>query len=285
MWLFQKICEQIFSFLFGLGFDKIAKWIKAGSVRRYLGKNNPNELILTYAVLYPPESKKYFCHGTRENGTTILKQYRIYPAVSEAEIRSIAYLNSLCSQNNISVQIKSDEETDTDFESNLLSVGLACFKTFDTLTNNSFIDVEDDFFKIKGNDNPFYRNSHHPYGIILRTTSDLGKTRIVCGGFNEWGTSGAAYCLAKKYKQIIQSIRKFRGWFTRWSKIPDFLVITEGAVKMDEKSQIVEIWILNKNQIPMRVFPSDASITHKNEPITDDEYESSSTPEDFGPLI
>ncbi len=270
--LLSCFLSGVFSFFIGLLFNKGFQWLKTGTVRRFLGKNSPKNIVLTYATLYPPTDENVFRHKQRKGGEVIREAYRVYPAVSEAEVRSIAYLNSFCSQNNIAIQIKSDEKTDSDFESDLISIGFACFKSFDIINNNLFFEkVNNDFFQIKGNNRPFRRNKKHPYGIIIRTTNDLGNTRIVCGGFNEWGTSGAVFCLCKKYKHIVESIHAYRWWFTRLNAIPDFLVITEGAIEMDEKSKIIEVWILNKNQMPVRVYPCDNSVTHNCEPVVEDE--------------
>ena len=259
----NSIISGIIGFFTDLILRKFMDVVKKYPAKRCLGKNIPTEILLTYPALYPPVADYIFSHRPRVNKESIHKKYRIYPAVSEAELRSISYLTSLCQQNDISFQIQSDEKTDNDFESNLISIGFSCFKSFDTLENNSFVDVDDtQSIQIKGNDNPFCAKDNRQYGIILRITAKFGNTRIVCAGFNEWGTSGAAFCLATMYEQIIESIQKYRGCFKGVGKIPDFIAVTEGYTEMDQKSKILEIWILDKNQIPVRVFPNDNSKTH-----------------------
>ena len=39
--------------------------------------------------------------------------------------------------------------------------------------------------------------------------------------------------------------------------------------------------ILNKNQMPVRVYPCDNSVTHNSEPIVEDESQSSASPADY----
>lgn len=176
--------------------------------------------------------------------------FRVFPIVSLAEVRSVSYLNSLLSSIDITPKILPDksETIEEDYSSNLISFGLSCTKSEEIINDNPFIEINKGTFmssgnfSIKGSNLSFQNSREHSYAIIIRKTLVERNTRIVCAGFDEWGTSGAAYCLAKQYNVIYDNMKKING-VKCFYKIPDFLCIVDAVREYDERAKIVAIWI------------------------------------------
>lgn len=66
------------------------------------------------------------------------------------------------------------------------------------------------------------------YGLILKINPQQFPNRIwiMCAGFNEWGTSGAAYYLANKWEQIY-----------KWAKGSSFAIIVKVRNGQDESTE------------------------------------------------
>ena len=229
-------------------------------IRLLLGIKEHNIMILTFPsfgiccpehreqenndILNEASEKRCFFHLT--SNKTLQHNFRVYPTVSLAEVRSIGYLNSILNIIGITPEIESDaqERKDKTFTYDMISLGFDCFKTMEILRNNPFFDKTSDYkFNIIGLNNMYTMKSDVNWGIIMRLHNDEDKIRIICAGFNEWGTSGAAFCLENKYNEILKKIRK-KYPLKSILKIPDFLCfILSHPETGDETADIMSIWM------------------------------------------
>ena len=260
-------------------------YYKKRKIKLILGGKDLNNMILTFPsfgvinLRKPPQNDeealadaaRIICFFQIPSQKKAISQtfFRVFPIVSLAEIRSISYLNSLLNNVNITPQIKPDfsEIVDEDNSNNLISFGLFCTKSMDIINDNPFIELKKPElfgvpgnFTIKGLNISFQNSEEHSYAIIIRKTLVENNTRIVCAGFDEWGTSGAAYCLAKQHEIIYNSIKSVYP-FRCYREMPDFLCIIEAVREYDEKAQIHSVWIQdNKLKNSLRKI-YDAQIT------------------------
>jgi hypothetical protein len=139
-----------------------------------------------------------------------------YP-VSECEVRASTYLTSmLSSPGNLRPLVVSDIEVDALLDRNLITLGGpgSNFKTADILASpaNLFIQVTHSGLSTASAESlPFGCIQTNDHGFILRITHPQFPQRswIACVGLGEWGTSGSAWFLANKWRQLLSAI-------TRW---------------------------------------------------------------------
>lgn len=254
-------------------FKIICEYFKTREFISLLGIKKLDKIILTFPSFgircplnikddeMPRDAKKQrcYCHIldfniSSEIWSGTVPGFRVFPNASIAEVRSISYLSSRLKCFNLSPDILPDyddrvDKNDTD---NLISFGFECNKTKEIINNNPFVHSTNygNAFLIKGHD-ASYNDSNNPnLGIILRkhydnnNEKDKDFSRVACAGFNEWGTSGAAYCLAHQFKKIIKEIKNSRSFFTNlFSPIPDFLCVIDTIPGHDGLVKIVSIWI------------------------------------------
>jgi hypothetical protein len=171
-------------------------------------------LHLIYALLNPPKAvnasgaqvKHIFSKSGDESS-----RFSISEAVSVCEVRAVTYLaESVASNTGSWVALKSDKELGTKLDLSCISLGvLSNNKTIDLLHNdgNPFADFRDGRFVTKLTGRTIIAPSTDPkidYGMILKIHPASAPERnwICCGGYDEWGTSGAARYLAHRWRDI-----------------------------------------------------------------------------------
>ncbi len=259
----------------------ISEAFKTRKFKLLLGIKKLDKIILTFpsfAIRCPNEindvdmpkqakEQRCYCHIFDSTMKAIGPGFRVLPSASIAEIRSISYLSARLKCFSLSPEILPDyddrvDKNDTD---NLISFGFECNKTKNIVNGNPFINSTNygAFFSINGHTSSYNESDNPNIGIILRkhydnnNEKDKDFARIACAGFNEWGTSGAAYCLAHQYKKIINGIKRNRSFFTNlFSPIPDFLCITDATPNHDAQVKIVSILIIDdktKNILEIKI--------------------------------
>ena len=174
------------------------------------------EIRITYGQLFlPPQidhegnpiTHPYRKHP-REGGVAALHEsYSIDHPMSECEVRASTYIASLLGRT-IRQLLVSDVEADTLLESNFVSLGGSGsnFKTADILASpaNIFLhSMTPEWFILVGQPVPlpYTCDGIADYGFILRIRPPEFPQHswIVCAGLGEWGTSGAAWFLARRW--------------------------------------------------------------------------------------
>lgn len=171
-----------------------------------------------------------------------VNMFSISKPVSIAEVRAVNYLSSV-----IGKQVKQAPVITSDIEiKDKLDLSFVSFggpngnhKTNDVLTNeaNQLINFD------QGNSQMISVTSKKPilttaalskdydYGLILKIHLEQPPNHvwITCAGFGEWGTSGAAYYLAKNWQKIYE-----------WAKGNNFAIIVKVRNGQDESAE--EYW-------------------------------------------
>jgi hypothetical protein len=127
------------------------------------------------------------------------------------EVRALTYVSSaLIGDANIKSTVVSDEFIKEKVDLDFISFGFANnVKTLDLFANckNEFADFDYKryAFVSKKSGRPIYhRPAGGDYGLILRIHPDQfpERTWLCCAGLAEWGTSGSAWFLARKWRQL-----------------------------------------------------------------------------------
>jgi hypothetical protein len=137
-------------------------------------------------------------------------------SVSSCEVRAASYLASALGRDGaISSEFRSDEALSDKLDIDFISFGgLSNTKTVDVFSNEAndlaFYDEQQKSFVFKKDSTLLGTPPDGvDYGIILKIHPQQfnGRTWIVCAGYGEWGTSGAAYFLAEKRKEISVQVK------------------------------------------------------------------------------
>ena len=179
-----------------------------------------------------PNNHPFVKPGEEFSGT----RFSIDRPVSSCELRAAKYLSeSIGREINQSPLLSSDFDTKDKYDISFISFGgpLSNFKSRDALRNdgNNFIRFGVLTFTTYRTQRPIIRRQPgFDYGLILKInpTQFPEKTWIICGGIAEWGTSGAAWYLANKWKEIY-----------RFAKGEPFAIIVKVRNSQDESSEPV----------------------------------------------
>jgi hypothetical protein len=137
-------------------------------------------------------------------------------AVSACEIRAASYVSSSLGQDGgVSAEFASDEVLAAELDIDIISFGaMNNGKTLDLFSNNANdlaeYDVSQRIFVWKKDRSPLYSPLPNcDYGIIQKIHPEQfpDRTWITCAGIGEWGTSGSAWFLSKRWKKIAKEIR------------------------------------------------------------------------------
>lgn len=175
--------------------------------------------------------------------------YSITYPVSECEIRASTYLTSMLScPGTLRPLVVSDVEVDALLDNNLITLGGpgSNYKTADILASpaNLFIKMAHTGLSlVSGESLPFGCNQTNDHGFILRITPPQFPQRswIACAGLGEWGTSGSAWFLANKWRQLLKAIHPL-AYLSGIASIPDFVAIIRVIPGQDQSAEIVALY-------------------------------------------
>jgi hypothetical protein len=233
------------------------------SLKRLLGLSLKDPPRITYGQFASPalsdQSGKQLVHifpKPPRKGTpskTGSMSFSISHPVSECEVRATTYLSTLLGSFTKSAILTSDTDASAILDADFLTVGWigGNYKSADIINSDSnfFLSFTADRFNWKsGADMPYTCGPDADHGVILRVTPDEFPDRawIICAGLGEWGTSGAAWFLSRKWKDILKRIEKsdFRH---RLRRTPDFCAFVRVIPGQDESAKIVDIFIRKAN--------------------------------------
>ena len=168
--------------------------------------------------------------------------------VSECEVRASTYITTLLAYpGTLRPMLMSDNDAETLLDSNFIALGGpgSNYKTEDILASpaNTFVDMNAGFSLKSGEALPSECNNQTDHGIILRVTSPQFPSRswIVCAGIGEWGTSGAAWYLANKWKGLLSAVHPV-AYRLGFCSIPDFLAVIRVVRYQDQSAEIVALY-------------------------------------------
>ncbi|MFX0210263.1 MAG: hypothetical protein ACFFDT_30065 [Candidatus Hodarchaeota archaeon] len=162
--------------------------------------------------------------------------FSMHNPISSCEVRSIKYLvESLFPQKGDKLMLSSDTELSKQLNISFVAFGdpLSNYKTKDIMQNEGteligFDNIK--FYSVKSNQVVLIPDGQYDYGIILKIHPKQfsERTWFACAGLDEWGTSGAAWYLAKKWKSLYN-----------FAKDSPFAVIVRVNKGQDESAKIV----------------------------------------------
>lgn len=180
---------------------------------------------------------------------SIPARFSIENPVSSCEVRAAKYITAAFGT---SVEGQPILTSDIDIESSespldrsFISLGGSAsnWKTYDVLDNssNKFVTIESDGFISVETEKPvLVLDSKFDYGLILRLRPEEFPHRvwIVCAGLDEWGTSGAAWYLSKRWRKILWATWSWWNPFG-FGKGTDFATIVRVRRGQDESAKSI----------------------------------------------
>jgi hypothetical protein len=217
---------------------RFLRWILAWRFRRVFGKDAGKKYHIIYFIKYVPDKQTEFVSPKPKSKRRLYANAINLTCITPcAETRAMGYLVYSFEKNvklppTMASDIDADERVDISFVS---LGGIGNLKTCDLL------EVESPFlgFDFKGNsilwEDSELVTAHDNVdcGLIVKIhpPKKPERTWICCAGVGEWGTSGAAWFLATRWKDIC----KWRDIQKRVFNKP-FAVITETRVGRDEST-------------------------------------------------
>jgi hypothetical protein len=203
-WLARSLHHHKFRAIFHAQGD--AFFIASGSlvIHPFVLSSIPNNLSTFQHYPFTKESN----HSNRFSAEVVS---------SFCEIRAAAYLTSaLGIDGRMAAYFESDERLKEKLDVDFISLGaISNLKTLDVLMNenNNLVDFDSKTlgFVSKRNGRPLFGDlGSFDYGVILLIHPKQFPTRtwIACAGIGEWGTSGSAWFLAKKWRVIQKRISR-----------------------------------------------------------------------------
>lgn len=161
--------------------------------------------------------------------------FSIERAISSCEVRAAKYLAEIIGTKSTQTPIlSSDYDVRGRLDISFVSFGglSSNYKTKDAIQNkgNQLIRLNANFISAKSRRTVLCREQGFDYGLILKIHPSQFPKRVwlVCAGIGEWGTSGAAWYLAHKWKEIHD-----------YSKQSPFAIIVRVKPKQDESAEPV----------------------------------------------
>jgi len=198
---------------------------------------------ITYAkLLLPPLTKgdgsphthPYLKPGEESSGIS----FSIENPVSSCELRAAKYLAEVMGKEAKKTPLlTADLELRARVNISFISIGgpASNYKSRDVLNNekNNLI-VFDDIFRTPNTRRPLV--SHQggfDYGLILKLNPNnfLNRVWLTCAGYGEWGSSGAAWYLAHKWREIV-----------KFADNKPFCIITKVKIGQDESAEPI-VWL------------------------------------------
>lgn len=203
--------------------------------------NSESKLHLVYAEF------ALMMHPEHAETGTILKHLYVKPnevnptqtfsidrPISSCELRAVRYIaESIGRQTRCTPLLSSDLDVKEKLDISFIALGGpgSNYKTREILENdaNNLIRFNGQRFYANGTDNPLPNLERgYDYGMILKLhpTQFITRTWITCAGIGEWGTSGSAWYLANKWREI-----------QKWAGNKSFVLLVRVKPTIDESAE------------------------------------------------
>ncbi len=236
-------------------------------LQRLLGFSFSLPARITYGQLVSPPlinettgGPHIFTKPPRKGGTpTAAIVLSVSAPISECEVRASSYVSSMLASGSRQMPIlMSDVDASALLDSNFLALGGvgSNYKTADIFGSNRNIFLKKDaekFVWISGKELRLECSAAVDHGIILRIKPSQfpNKSWVVCAGLSEYGTSGAAWFLANKWREILRKKESFWYRLVPW-RFPDFLGIVKVIPGQDQSADLIELYV-EKNGVAVKV--------------------------------
>ncbi len=202
--------------------------------RRVFGEDSIGQMYLKYCVYEPTSREVRFRKPKTKVKRGTPDAFNLTRVASGAGSRAVAYVASVIGINsNGPPIIEADDHQDERMDISFITIGGTNHRTQD------IFDDESNVFLQFGDERIETRRSHRrivsaplssqgvDYGMIIKIhpKSNPERTWICCAGFGEWGTSGAAWFLANRWKKIH-----------KFAKRGPFACITETRIGSDDST-------------------------------------------------
>jgi hypothetical protein len=171
-----------------------------------------NPLIRQFVRNADPQLANYpFVKPTR-----LQMQFSAERVASGSEVRALAYIgDALKTDGGLASRVVPDDLIESRLDIDFVSFGavsnLMTLATFENPSNQlASFDSAAGTFVSKVDGQPLYRvPDGYDCGIILRIHPNQfpRRTWIVCAGLGEWGTSGSAWFLAYRWREIVEKLK------------------------------------------------------------------------------
>ena len=210
------------------------RWLWAWKFRRIFGKDAGDNYHIIYYQKYVQDRRTVFISPEPKVKRSLYRHSTNLTTINScATTRSIGHLvYSFGTKVKTPPAISSDFDTDEKMDISFISIGgVTNLKSCDVLKEVScFLNFSGD--SIKHGDSKLITAAlpDTDCGFIIKVhpSSNPKRTWLCCAGVGEWGTSGAAWFLAMKWKDIC-----------KWAKDKPFAIITKTAIGSDESTQLV----------------------------------------------
>lgn len=237
--LWMNLLGGIIVILLDRSYFYLRNLLKAFRYKKIFGDDINNDFYIVYGKLlleqpYDRDGKIVNLPYKKSGGW----HFRISEPVSFTETKSAKYISDSISKNakNSSIII-SDEEIKSKLDISYCSLGgYNNYKTIDVLDaeNNYYVytDGKTVYSKIDPKISYGITDGKYDYAVIikLRNKKFPKRTQICVAGLGEWGTSGASWFLANKWKELLKK-----------AKGKDFGCIIRVEFGKDESAEIKEM--------------------------------------------
>jgi len=211
---------------------KLWCYLSVWRFKQVFGRDAGKEFHVIYNINIVPKGVVFERPEPKVKRDNYKRTQNLTTVNSCATTRAIGYLvYTFGEMVNIPPTIGSDVETDEKMDMSFISIGgVTNLKTCDVLRDDSnhFLDFDKRSIVHRSSRLPIIEfRSDVAYGLIIKTNPHSNPERawICCAGFGERGTSGAAWFLATKWKDI-----------GKWAKKGPFAIITKTEVNSDEST-------------------------------------------------
>lgn len=235
-------------------------YLSTWTFKQVLGRDAGKEYHIIYNISIPPEDTIYLKPKPKVKRDNYRKTQNLTTINSCAVTRAIGHLVYAFGEKvNKPPTISSDVDTDDRMDISFISIGgLTNLKTCDLLKDNSnnFLDFNKRSIVHPSSKLPVIEfTGDVDYGFIIKIKphSNPKRTWICCAGFGEWGSSGAAWFLARKWKDI-----------RKWTKDKPFAIITKTDVNSDESTELLHKFLTSEDvEDVLRKTPETVTTTTK----------------------
>jgi hypothetical protein len=194
----------------------VAAHARVRRLRELFGEDiaSPEPFHLVYAQFVLPDQidgRELPTHPYKKPGEEVSGvSFSISKPISLCEVRAVKYFSeSLYASGGKGINISADVDLTATLDTSFITLGSRAsnFKTRDVQDNpgNGLVRLDSgEFLSVESGLPVVRREESYDYGLILKIhpAQFPARTWFVCAGRSEWGTSGAAWYLAKKWKAL-----------------------------------------------------------------------------------
>ena len=221
---------------------KLWRWLSTWKFKRIFGRDAGEEYRIVYNLKTVPEGIVFSHPKPKLKRRNYRRTKSLTTINSCATTRAIGHLVYAFGEKvDKPPIISSDFDIDIKMDLSFISIGgLTNLKTCDLLNNpsNHFLDFGSSGVIHRGSKRSiidFSRDVAYGFIIKLNPHNNPERTWICCAGFEEWGTRGAAWFLAHKWKDIC-----------KWAKYKPFAIITKTDYNSDESTELVHRFLTSE---------------------------------------